>query len=500
MDDAVEFGVLGPIRAVADGASVAVGSPREKAVLARLVVDANRVVSVDRLIDAVWQDEPPSSARSQIAIVVHRLRRGLGGRGVITTASPGYVMRLASHQSDLLRFDHLVARGRSAAADGDLCGAAGLLREALSLWRGAPLEDLPGLRGDSTRLEQGRLDVVETWAEVELELGHHVRVGEELAVVVAEHPLRERVRAQLMLAQYRAGRRADALRTYQEARRTLIEQIGLEPGPELRRLHEQILRDSPALTGRRPAAAPAVPVAPQEPVVVMPPPSQLPHPPRPFAGRDQELELVDDALRAGPDAAGTVVLVGEGEVGKTALGLRWAHRYVDRFPDGQLHADLHDRTGAPVDPSAVLDRFLRALGVRTIPVDFAEKVALYRSSVAHRRVLVFLDNAADSAQVLPLLPGGAHSRVIVTGRGPLDDLVVRHGAHRLYVEPLCSAESWDLLVMLLGQEWVAQQPHEARRLVSAADGNPLSLRTAAARVWPPPGRGRSGRGRLVAAV
>ncbi|MFD1149440.1 AfsR/SARP family transcriptional regulator, partial [Saccharothrix hoggarensis] len=260
MDDAVEFGVLGPIRAVADGAAVAVGSPREKAVLARLVVDANRVVSVDRLIDAVWQDEPPSSARSQIAIVVHRLRRGLGGHGVITTASPGYLLRLAAHQSDLLRFDNLVARGRAAAADGDLGGAAGLLREALSLWRGAPLEDLPGLRGDSTRLEQARLDVVETWAEVELELGHHVRVGEELAVVVAEHPLRERVRAQLMLAQYRAGRRADALRTYQEARRTLIEQIGLEPGPELRRLHEQILRDSPALTGRRPAPLP--PVAP----------------------------------------------------------------------------------------------------------------------------------------------------------------------------------------------------------------------------------------------
>ncbi|WP_051772215.1 AfsR/SARP family transcriptional regulator [Saccharothrix sp. NRRL B-16314] len=474
MAEPVEFGILGPIRASRGADDLRVGGPRERAVLARLVFDANRVVSVDRLIEAVWHGDPPASARGQIAICVSRLRRALGDTGagrIIATASPGYVARVDEGGADWPRFNGLISRARTCAARDDLSGAVASLREALGLWRGVPFEDLPGLRAEAVRLQSARLDAVETCAELELRLGLHYRVGKELAAVVAEHPLRERARAQLMLAQYRSGRRAEALRTYQDARRTLIEQVGLEPGPELRELHEKILRDAPALL-------------PQQRVEVVPvaAPSQLPRQALPFAGRDAELAELDAALGGGADVPGTVVLSGPGEVGKTALALRWAHQRVDRFPDGQLYADLVDDFGRPVSPMVLLDRFLRALGVpgESIPDDPGEKVALYRSSVSRRRILVVLDDAVDFAQVRPLLPSGPHSRVMVTSRGPMAELVARQGAHQSFLTPLRPEESWQLLSMLLGPHWVAEERHEATRLVGLCDGYPLPLRRAAA--------------------
>lgn len=478
-----EFGVLGPIRFLRDGAEARVGGPRERAVLGRLLFDANRVVSVDRLIEAVWHGDPPASARGQIAICVSRLRRALGDAGrAIDTASPGYVARLDENAVDLLRFNGLVSRARPRAASGDVAGAAALLREALGLWRGVPFEDLPGLRTEAVALQSAWLDAVEACAELELRLGLHRRVGEDLAAVVAEHPLRERGRALLMLAQYRSGRRADALRTYQDARRVLVEQIGVEPGPELRELHEQVLRDAPELLA---------PVRAETRVVARAAaPSQLPRQVLPFAGRSAELAELDAALAAGPDVPGVVVLSGPGEVGKTALALRWAHHRLDRFPDGQLHCDLVDDFGRPVPPGVVLDRFLRALGVpaASIPDDPGEKVASYRSTVAHKRVLVVLDGAVDDAQVRPLLPSGAHTRAVVTSRQPMDELVARQGAHRAFVEPLTAEESWQLLTMLLGNDWVAEERGEASRIVGSADGFPLPLRRAAAGVRTTPHR------------
>ena len=450
----VVLGILGPVRALRGDTVVRVG-PRERAVLARLVLDANRVVSVDRLIDAVWQGSPPASARGQIAICVSRLRKAVGP--VIDTASPGYVVRA---ESDWGRFNALVARARSA----DRAAAVGLLREALSLWRGTPFEDVPGLRAEAVRLQSARLDAAEACAELELELGLHDRVGKDLAALVAEHPLRERARAQLMVAHYRAGRRAEALRVYQDARRVLVEQIGLEPGPQLRGLHEQILRDT--------LPTPVVGEA----------PSQLPRQPLPFAGRAHDLAALDDALADGPDAPGAAVLCGPGEVGKTALALRWAHQRMDRFPDGQLYADLVGENGRPVPSSVVLDRFLRALGVRSIPDDPGEKVAAYRSSVARRRLLVVLDGATDTAHLAPLLPGGPHTRVIVTSRDPLDEFAARSGARQHFLEPLAFEESRSLLSMLLGPEWVAAQPQEAAHIARQAGGFPLPVRRAAARL------------------
>ncbi|MFD9941965.1 BTAD domain-containing putative transcriptional regulator [Nonomuraea sp. NPDC059023] len=456
-----EFGVLGPLKVAKDGAELHMSANRELAILASLLLNANRVVSVDRLVETVWAGSAPASAWRQIAICVSRLRRTLGA-GVIETSSPGYMLRAEPDSIDWLRFGALVARARATAADGEREAAVKLLREALSLWRGNPFEDIRGLRYDVARMEESRLEAMEACLELEIELGRHHQVIPDLLALVSESPFRERVRAQLMLAQYRAGRRADALRTYQETRRYLLEQIGLEPGPALRRLHDQILRDEVALM--RPVPRASVPAQ-----VV---PSQLPPQILPFVGRERELAALDAALSQDQAAApATTVVSGPAGMGKTALVLRWAHERIGWFPDGQLFADM-----AGAKPETVVERFLRALGVPAadLPLDADEKLALYRSWTARRRLLVVLDNVADAEQVVPLLPGGAHCRVVVISTDPLDDLVARQGAHREFVRPLPAADARRLADLLVGT---------ARgRVLAATSGSPLSLRLAAAKM------------------
>ncbi|MEV4167239.1 AfsR/SARP family transcriptional regulator [Nonomuraea dietziae] len=459
---AFEFHVLGPLTVVKDGAELAMSANRELVILASLLLNANRVMSVERLVEAVWAGSAPRSAWRQVAICVSRLRRTLGA-GLIETSSPGYLLRASPASIDWLRFRELVARSRGQAAAGGREDAVLLLRDALALWRGQPFEDIRGLRFDAARMAESRLEALETCLELEIELGRHHQVIPELLALVAESPFRERVRAQLMLAQYRAGRRADALRTYQETRRYLLEQIGLEPGPALRRLHEQILRDESALM-RPPAPRPAA---------ARPVPSQLPPQVLPFVGRDRELATLDTILGSAR-APGAMVLCGAAGVGKTTLAVHWAHRQADRFPDGQLYADMN-ATG----PAPVMDRFLRALGVQEIPADPAEKLALYRSCTARTRLLVVLDGAEDSDQVLPLLPGGPDCRVIVTSRNPLDDLVARQGANRAFLQPLADDAARHLADLLVGG---ALGPQAVADLVLTSRGNPLSLRLGAARL------------------
>ncbi|MEU4575405.1 BTAD domain-containing putative transcriptional regulator [Nonomuraea sp. ATR24] len=465
MDTAFEFRVLGPLTVVKDGAELPMSAHRELVILASLLLNPNRVMSVERLVEAVWAGSAPRSAWRQVAICVSRLRRTLGA-GLIETSSPGYLLRAAPASIDWLRFRDLVgqARGRADAAARE--DAVLLLRDALALWRGQPFEDIRGLRYDAARMAESRLEALETCLELEIELGRHHQVIPELLALVAESPFRERVRAQLMLAQYRAGRRADALRTYQETRRYLLEQIGLEPGPALRRLHEQILRDESALM--RPPAAPAS-ARPAGRVV----PCQLPPRVLPFVGREAELVALD-AILGSARAPGPMVLSGPAGVGKTTLAVHWAHRRLDRFPDGQLYADMGG-TG----PGPVLDRFLRALGAPDLPADPAEKLALYRSCTARRRVLVVLDGAESADQVLPLLPGGPGCRVIVTSADALDDLVARQGAHRAFLRPLADEAATRLADLLVG---AALGPQAVADLVGTSGGNPLSLRLGAARL------------------
>ncbi|MEV4176740.1 AfsR/SARP family transcriptional regulator [Nonomuraea sp. NPDC049709] len=466
---AFEFRVLGPLTVVKDGVELPMSANRELVILASLLLNANRVMSVERLIEAVWAGSAPPSAWRQVAICVSRLRRTLGA-GLIETSSPGYLLRAAPGSIDWLRFTSMVARSRTLAAAGSAEAAVLLLREALALWQGRPFEDIRGLRYDVARMEESRLEALETCLELEIELGRHHQVIPELLALVAESPFRERVRAQLMLAQYRAGRRAEALRTYQETRRYLLEQIGLEPGPALRRLHEQILRDESALMrpmGESASAHRAAGVV----------PCQLPPQVLPFVGRAEELAALDAALLQDDSGPATVVISGPVGVGKSTLALRWAHGQIDAFPDGQLYADMTD-----ADPGAVLDRFLRALGVPAcdLPGDPAEKLALYRSCTARGRVLVVLDNARDSDQVRPLLPGGAHCRVVVTAEDPLDDLVARQGAHRAFLAPLPEEAARELAGLLVGASPARAQA--VRDLVATSCGNPLSLRLAAARL------------------
>ena len=253
----LELRILGSLMVQKGDQPIRVSGMRERAVLARLALDANRVVSVNRLIATVWDGTPPPSARSQIAICVSRLRAALGeriGTGMaddqsIVTMSPGYLLRVAPEQIDLHRFNELIAQAR---ASTDRETATQLMVRALALWRGTPFEGMYGLRAEAAALEEARLEATHAYVDLELELGNHDRVIVDLIPLVAEYPLRERSRAQLMLAQYRAGRRAESLRTYQEARRHLVEQVGLEPGPELKHLHDQILRDAPTLMPARP--------------------------------------------------------------------------------------------------------------------------------------------------------------------------------------------------------------------------------------------------------
>ncbi|MEU4226821.1 AfsR/SARP family transcriptional regulator [Nonomuraea sp. NPDC026600] len=482
---ALEFRVLGPLRVFDGGEELQICANRELAILASLVLNANRVVSVDRLIETVWAGSAPQSAWRQVAICVSRLRRTLGATA-IETSSPGYLLRVSAENIDWLRFGALVARARGQAAGGAREDAVLLLREALALWRGNPFEDIRGLRYDVARMEESRLEALEACLELEIELGHHHRVIPELLALVAECPFRERVRAQLMLAQYRAGRRAEALRTYQETRRYLLEQIGLEPGPALRRLHDQILRDESGLmrpATHRPAGA--------GPVV----PSQLPPQVLPYVGRTGELAALDAALRPEPEVAvpGTMVLSGPRGVGKSALALRWAHARIDWFPDGQLYADMGGVSAGMSGGSAgvggvsaevIVDRFLRALGVpaQDIPLDPAEKLALYRSCTARRRLLVVLDDVKDSDQVLPLLPGGANCRVIITSADLLDDLVARQGAHREFVRPLPAEVARELADMLVGAPYTPTVAQAVTDLVATSSGNPLSVRLGAAQM------------------
>ncbi|MDG4765615.1 AfsR/SARP family transcriptional regulator [Solwaraspora sp. WMMD406] len=263
MNSLLELRILGPLTVRKGDQTIKISGMRDQAVLARLALDANRVVSVSRLIAAVWDGSPPRSARSQIAICVSRLRAALGERigageaddQAIVTVSPGYLLRADPERIDLHRFSELVGRARASV---DRERATQLLVRALGLWRGTPFEGMYGLRAEAAALEEARLEATHAYVDLELELGNHDRVIMDLIPLVAQHPLRERSRAQLMLAQYRAGRRAESLRTYQEARRHLVEQVGLEPGPELKYLHDQILRDAPTLMLPVPALRSAV--------------------------------------------------------------------------------------------------------------------------------------------------------------------------------------------------------------------------------------------------
>lgn len=497
----IQFGVLGPVRA-ATGAAIAALPAKERIVLATLLLRNGQVVATSALIEALWDDKPPPTARNSVQGHIKQLRRLLGptGRRIITKA-PGYLIEVRPGELDLDSFTRLTGRARSAAKAGDWEDAATLLNEALALWRGEPLSDTPSLllqRNETPRLSELRAQALDARIDADLRSGKHDEATAELRQLVAAHPHRERSWAQLMLALYRGGRPGEALAAYQEARRILREELGVDPGRQLQVLHHRILTADSALTDDRTGSWPPAEWAGSRAgsqAAARPDaagghglgdvPAQLPADTTDFTGRAVQVELLCGLLAAEPaeGRAGAVVIsavAGMGGIGKTALAVHAAHRLRDRYPDGQLFACLQGATCA-LRPAEVLARFLRDLGVpdAAIPAGEAERAARYRTLLAGRRMLIVLDDARDAAQVRPLLPGTAGCAVLVTSRSTLPGLP---GAALLSLEALDQSEAGDLFGAIIGAGRAAAEPDATAAVLACCAGLPLAVRITASRL------------------
>jgi len=509
------------------------GQPRQLAVLAVLAVRANRVVSRAELIDAVWGDQPPASAESGVYTYVAGLRRVLEpGRqrgqdrarsrresdSVLVSVGGGYMLRLAPAGLDAVVFEQGLARCRGMRAAGDLTGADEVLATALGLWRGEALAGVPGpfAEAERLRLTELRTAAAEDRADLLLATG---RAGEAVAYLtglVAEHPLRERARALLMIAMYRTGRQAHALQVFQDARARLAEDLGIDPGPELSHVHQQVLTMDPALGGPtrqdQPAFLPAPVVeSPATPggatgatapagVAVRggepagPVPAQIPPEVAGFAGRTGELRRLHQLLEEAegePASMPVVVIAGTAGVGKTALAVRFGREAAARFPDGQLYVNLRgfDPSGAPADPGTALRGFLESLGVlaHQLPGSMDAQTGLLRSLLDGKRVLLLIDNARTASQVRPLLPGSPGCMVVVTSRDQLAGLVASEGAVLLPLDVLSEDESRELLAARLGRPRVSAEPAAVAELIRQSAQLPLALSVASARAVTRPG-------------
>lgn len=474
----MRFRLLGPLEIVSDGGRCcAVSAARQRVVLGMLLLDRCTVVSAEQLADALWEHTPPITARGQVQICVSALRKALAKLGLadrIVTRPPGYLITVADGELDLHEFDRLTARAQQAAAGGQLDTAAAAYDEALALWRGAALADVESraLHATVARLEERRLATIEDRIDVELRRGHHQAVVGELRELIAAHPLRERLHAQQMRALAGAGRQAEALAAYRSARRMLVDELGLEPGRELRRLERVIL------TGGEPA--PQTPDPPDSGPAPVSVPHLLPVDPGLLTGREGPLATVR-AAAGNKSTAPVVAISGPPGAGASALAVHAAHTLVPAFTDGQLYARLRDPDDQRLDPTSVLGRFLRALGVRRadIPEGLDERAELYRDQLAGGHVLIVLDDAADERQVLPLVPGSPGCSVLVTSHRRLTGLT---GAYRVHLAALRPPDAVRLLAGVLGHPRVDAEPDAATELAALCDGLPLALRVCAARL------------------
>ncbi|MEV0619348.1 BTAD domain-containing putative transcriptional regulator [Nonomuraea sp. NPDC050404] len=468
-DSDLAFDLLGPFGVHARGRTVTVSSPKHRALLAALLLQAGSPVSNNELAVAIWGSDQPEAPRRAVQLIVARLR-ALLGTGVIVTCADGYLVDVRPERIDLGRFRYWVKQAEQAARRPDPAMEAAALTEALSQWKGEPLADVHSdfLRHHVARLVEQRLQAVERRFDAHLRIGRHQDVVAELLEVTGQYPLRERFWTQLMTALHRCGRRADALTAFHTGRRHLVEELGIDPGQEMRRLHALILN--------HPQGEPGLPAVPR----------QLPPAVSAFAGRRREITGLDALMPGGEgDPRPTVVISGTAGVGKTTLALHWSRRMVDHFPDGQLWVNLRGYDHRPVmSPQRALRLFLRALGVpeRALPADLDGQSALYRSLMDGRRALIVLDNAYSSEQVRPLLPGSPCNTVIVTSRTRLTGLMAANGAHNLALDLFGDRDSLELLANRFGAHRINAEPVAAQLIVNRCARLPLALAVAAARV------------------
>ena len=494
----MEFGLLGPLLVQAEERSIPISAGKQRVLLAALLLAVNQVVAVDKLAEALWQGSPPETARVTLQNYIMRLRHTLGPTGYerIVSRPAGYLIAVRRGELDVARFAELQAAGIAAARAGAWENASSQLAAALGLWRGQPLADIqsPLLTAEVPRLAEMRLAALEYRIDADLHLGRHRQVTAELAALAAAEPLRERVNELLMLALYRSGQQAAALAAYRQARRRLVDELGVEPGPALHKLNQRILQSDPTLRiaaprdaaggngaarnghGQGPRRAGGARAA-----GTRSRPAMLPATVPGFTGREAELCTLSGATGA---PGSVLVISGTAGGGKTALAVHWAHQHAGGFPGGQLYVNLRGFGPAdPLRPAEALRIFLDALAVPAaqIPATLDGRQSVYRSRLAGTKTLIVLDNAGGPDQVRPLLPGAPGCLVIVTSRNQLAGLIAADGAQAIVLDVLTSGEAHHVLARRLGPDRVAAEPAAAGELARLCARLPLALAVTGAR-------------------
>ncbi|MGW2813587.1 BTAD domain-containing putative transcriptional regulator [Streptomyces sp. NPDC001415] len=486
----MRFGLLGPLHAQIAGRAVPLNGPRQAKMLAALLLDANNVVAMERLVAVMWDTNVPATAVRQVQDAVSGLRRNLVACGapdsLISTRRGGYEIHLAQDQLDLLEFDHErhLAEQQTAPLETALA-----LRRALACWRGDALVDTPSqvLEIDAARLNEKRAATHKQCLAIELDLGRHREVIDELTALLREHPYDEQVAEHLMVALYRCRRQGEALQAYERLRRTLADELGVDPTPPLQTLHQRILTADPALaapvSADGPSATPpesSASAAP-EPAMAMPV-RQLPLDVPDFVGRSEALAEIARLLDgSAPNRARVAVIVGGPGVGKSCLVTHAARLASANFPDGQLYLNLAATSDEPRDPALMLAEALRALSIAgsAIPNGLSERAALYRSLLVDRRMLVVLEDAGHADQVLPLLPGADGCAVLITSRTLLTQLP---GARHIDLDVLSPAEARELFTGIIGWQRVEREPGEADAILDCCGNLPLAIRIASGKL------------------
>ncbi|WP_235783713.1 AfsR/SARP family transcriptional regulator [Amycolatopsis orientalis] len=488
---AVRIQMLGSLRVWLGREELDLGPPARRAVLGLLVLAGGEATSQQDLVDALWGERPPRSAVNVLQTHVKHLRRLLepdrpsrSGSEILPHVGGGYALRWDAVDVDLPHVRKLIAEANDALRDGETGRAAALFGEAVRWWRGKPLADVPLLATHPKVLSlvAERRSLLARYGDAMLSIGAAEEVLTELLEAAAEQPLDEPAQARLIRAYHGAGQRATAFRLYREVRERLVEELGVEPGPELLAAHAALLDEGEPLPVVKPRAAARVP-------------RQLPAEPPGFTGRTTELSILDELMPRAGSFDGSVALAaitGTAGAGKTALAVHWAHRVKDRFPDGQFYADLRGHSpGPPATALDVLTRFLSALEIpaERLPVDTETASALYRTLMTDRKALVVLDNVDSTEQVRPLLPAGPGCLVLVTARDRMTGLVALHGARRLTLDMLDPGEALELLARVLGPERIRAEREAAAEVAGLCAYLPLALRIAAANLADNPGNG-----------